>query len=645
MTSSTDTASAETTSLELSPAHRFAWGQAVLGFVFTLFAALVLSAGFLAGLERAFEAKAMPGVTVAGVPISGLDRGAAEARLREALPSLSSGKLTLSVDDSRTTISFAQIRRDYEIGAMLDEAFGIGREGNPVEQAVSRINGLIHEFEVPASARYDAGAVQARVRAALARAGIEPVDASASLDRRSGRFQVTEGTDGRRAAQQEAQARVATALDSTSADDVVVRLSSERVAPTVTTQEALDAVRQARAMTAADLTLAVEAKSFRITSGTLKQWLGFEVTPGGGYAPTVRPAPVRDTLAGLVGQVDRAPRDARFRLSGERVVAVVPAVPGRQLDVATAVERIRRALSTANGGNGLRVALPMASTPASFTTAEAQAVARKIRRLPGGTWTTHFVPSVKNFWGRNISIPTARIDGYVVEPGEWFDFWKAVGSISRAQGFGLGGAIINGRTEPTGALAGGICSCSTTLFNAAARAGLQMGARRNHYYYITRYPKGLDATVFRSSSGSTQTMSFRNDTAYPILIRGINAYGIVRFDLYGVPPGRRVSFSRPVVRNYRSAGDSIEYTTALAPGQRRRVDYPADGFNATVTRTVRDASGRIIHRDTWYSHYAVIRGIVQVGVARTPRAAGAGAGTPSASTAGRGATATPRSGG
>ena len=64
-----------------------------------------------------------------------------------------------------------------------------------------------------------------------------------------------------------------------------------------------------------------------------------------------------------------------------------------------------------------------------------------------------------------------------------------------------------------------------------------MGARRNHFYYIDRYPLGLDATVFQSGNSVT-TMQFTNDTQYPILIRGINSQknGIayVRFDLYSV---------------------------------------------------------------------------------------------------------------
>ncbi len=204
----------------------------------------------------------------------------------------------------------------------------------------------------------------------------------------------------------------------------------------------------------------------------------------------------------------------------------------------------------------------------------------------------------------------------MVAPGETFDFWKAVGPVTRARGFKQGGAIINGRTEPQGALAGGICSCSTTLFNAALRAGLKMGARRNHYYYIDRYPLGLDATVF-ISGGSVQTMSFTNDTEAPILIKGINtrdgSRGYVRFDLFSVPTGRKTTFSAPTVKNRRSATTITQRTSSLRRGVRKQIEWPVEGKDVWVTRTVRDASGAIIHRQTYYSHYARITGIILVG--------------------------------
>ncbi|MBA2701694.1 MAG: VanW family protein, partial [Chloroflexi bacterium] len=250
-----------------------------------------------------------------------------------------------------------------------------------------------------------------------------------------------------------------------------------------------------------------------------------------------------------------------------------------------------------------------------LTTAQAEAARPKMRKI--SSWTTYFPLTIKNGFGVNIWLPARLIDGYVVAPRAEFDFWDAIGPVTRARGYKSGGAIINGRTEPQGALAGGICSCSTTLFNAALRAGYEMGARRNHFYYIDRYPLGLDATVFISGSGSRQTMSFTNDTDYPILIRGHKIQkglsGYVRFDLFSVPNGRQVSFSRPLVRDVRPATDTIEYTDELPAGQQERIEYPVDGKKVTVSRTVRDRYGKVIHKDTYFSNYARITGVTLVG--------------------------------
>src|SRR5487761_1953115 len=199
-----------------------------------------------------------------------------------------------------------------------------------------------------------------------------------------------------------------------------------------------------------------------------------------------------------------------------------------------------------------------------LTTAQAQQTAPLMQRI--STWTTYYQPGPSNGFGANITIPTHTIDGYVVAPGAVFDFWQAIGEVSARTGYLQGGAIIDGKSEPTGALAGGICSCSTTLFNAAVRAGLEILARANHYYYIDRYPLGLDATVFESGSGSVTTMAFRNDTPDPILIRGYTSPGIVRFSLFGVPTGRTVTFSTPVVTNRNPGIETTQYTTSIPAG-------------------------------------------------------------------------------
>src|SRR5690606_25403880 len=81
-----------------------------------------------------------------------------------------------------------------------------------------------------------------------------------------------------------------------------------------------------------------------------------------------------------------------------------------------------------------------------LTTAEAEAARPKMKKI--SSWTTYFPVSEKNGFGANIWIPARLIDGYVVPPRGTFDFWDAVGPVTREKGYKDGGAIINGRTEP-----------------------------------------------------------------------------------------------------------------------------------------------------------------------------------------------------
>jgi vancomycin resistance protein YoaR len=231
-----------------------------------------------------------------------------------------------------------------------------------------------------------------------------------------------------------------------------------------------------------------------------------------------------------------------------------------------------------------------------------------------GSWTTYYEVGSHNGFSANITVPSMYINGTVVAPGEWFSYLKAIGPITTARGFKFGGAIINGQSVEGTTLGGGMCSSSTTLFNAVLRSGFQIGARRNHYYYIARYPLGLDATVF-IDGGYAQDMTFRNDTQYPVLIRAIARPGMIRFTVYSVPTGRTVSLTRPTVKNYISGYTVTRDSTSIPAGTYKQVEYAANGQDVWVTRTVRDRSGRVIHQETYYSHYTRMIGIILHGVA------------------------------
>ncbi len=316
--------------------------------------------------------------------------------------------------------------------------------------------------------------------------------------------------------------------------------------------------------------LVVGSDRLTIDSAELRGWVTFATAADGTYGPSLDSTPLTKVVEGFAPKVDRAPVDATFEVTDGTVLGIKPSQDGYKLDVGATVTQVQALLAGRMAGFSATQVVPtLAVTTPALTTAQAEAAAPQMTLI--SSWKTYFPISERNGFGANIWIPALTIDGTIVAPHATFDFWEAIGPVTREKGYVDGGAIINGRTEPQGALAGGICSCSTTLFNAVLRGGFEMGARRNHFYYIDRYPLGLDATVFISASGSVQTMSWTNDTDYPVLIRGYKirdgSRGYVKFELYSVPNGRTVVISDPIVKNVqaRQRHDPVD-TDAAARG-------------------------------------------------------------------------------
>ena len=232
-----------------------------------------------------------------------------------------------------------------------------------------------------------------------------------------------------------------------------------------------------------------------------------------------------------------------------------------------------------------------------------------------GSWTVAYVVGPENGDGANIEIPLRHLDGLVIKPGSTFDFWRAVGEVSRRTGYRQGAVVVGNHIDRDGALAGGICTVSTALFDAAARAGLPIVRRTSHGAYLDKYELGLDAAVSKGD-GFRQTLAFRNDTGESIVVRTVSRPGIARVDLYAkVALGRRVTFSQPAISHRQHAYDRHVQSASLPRGQHRRVEPASDGMTVIVTRTVRDADGHLLHRDRWVSTYRRLIGLVLDGTA------------------------------
>ena len=578
---------------------------------------LLVAASLALGIMSAD--RVMPGVRVAGVDVGGLDRAAAEARLASELPSLSAGSATIVVDEIEERVSYGDLGRRYELDAMVDAAFGVARAGDPLSDGIARLRAVVHPTAVaPVVHPFDEAALE-RVAVALSeRAEVAPVDATVVRD--GGRFDATASRDGRALDPDDVRVALASALSTADPADVTLSVEPAVVPAEISSADAWRAARTAT-RTSAGLRLTIPGAAddpeldaaLSLGRETIAAWIVFTPTEDGGLAVEVDTEAVAAAVQGLAAVIDQEAIDASFSVAGSGLGGVIAGQDGRELLVEDSVDSLIAALDgRAAGTPTASLALNVNVTEPALTTAEAQAAFPQMQMV--SSWTTNYVPGVANGFGANISIPAHDIDGTTVAPGEWFSFWGALGPITTARGYTYGGAIINGRSEPEGALAGGICSTSTTLFNAAMRFGLEIGARENHYYYIDRYPIGLDATVFQSG-GLVQDMTFRNDTDAPIVVRGFGSPGRVTFQLWSIPNGRTVALSAPYTSNHVAATDTTRVDPDMAPGTSQRIESPHNGFNATVSRTVRDAAGNVIHQDTWFSDYRAVNGIVVTGPA------------------------------
>ncbi len=85
-----------------------------------------------------------------------------------------------------------------------------------------------------------------------------------------------------------------------------------------------------------------------------------------------------------------------------------------------------------------------------------------------------------------------------------------------------------------------------------------------------------------------------------------------------MPTGRTVVLTDPATSNHRTAVETTQVVASIAPGTSKRVEYPHDGHDVSRTRFVYDANGTEIHRNTWFSSYRTVNGIVQAGPAPAP---------------------------
>ncbi len=588
-------------------------GRALLAAI-AMIGVIVCAGASLVVWDATYEGRVLPGVHVGTVDLSGLDRTSA-ARVLAAAYDLGQGRLVLHTSSSNIAIPYATLGRQADIEAMVEDALNAGRTGSVLARAIAEVAQAVRGTTLQPRLRLDAETLAPPISDALRTLDLSPVNATIAIGPDG--FVSTPARSGRAVDPVPVITAAIDRLGRVDAPAEVVIAVDVGIVPPATNDFAATVARVRARQLISDVTVVFGKGSWTIPAATVRQWVRFVAGPGGSVSPAVDATQVSDALGAVRKGVQLKPTSATYLTARSgKVFGVAAAKNGRRLEVDVTVARIVDELMARSRGRPAAPVTAMAVAVApDLTTEAATQTAPLMTRL--GTWTTWFPIGSSNYYGANIWLPAQIINGTVLAPGQTFDWWRAVLPVNAARGFGPGGVIKTDHTEPTGALGGGMCSSSTTLFNAALRAGLQMGARSNHRYYIYRYPLGLDATV-SIIRGGRQTMSFTNDTGHPILIRGIkirgsNGRGYVRYEIWGISDGRQVTIGKPVVTNLRKAVTRTVVVSTLRTGVRKQTEYPSNGMDVSVSRVVRDAGGTVIHHEVYRSHYVLWNGRIEVG--------------------------------
>ena len=252
-------------------------------------------------------------------------------------------------------------------------------------------------------------------------------------------------------------------------------------------------------------------------------------------------------------------------------------------------------------------AIVVATKEPSRTTAEAKRMG--ITGLVGG-YTTIYTGDPNRV--HNVRLVANLIDHTLIKPGQVFSFNGTTGERNAAKGFLEAPVIINGELQ-TG-LGGGVCQVSTTVFNAAYEAGLDITERTNHALYISHYPQGRDATVNYPDTD----LKFVNDTGRWLLLRTFVGSSSLTVDLYGAPQNRRVESEVAPLEVVGKPPTTWRKDPTITKGRRVIADAGSSPLTTSVRRKVYDASGTLLYDDVWYSSYRGEKKIVLVGTKPKP---------------------------
>jgi vancomycin resistance protein YoaR len=581
-----------------------------------IFLALVFA--LVLGYSAYHAGQIYPGISAAGVDLSGMKPDQAAALLAEQVEYPVEGRILLRDGDKIWLASPSDLGFYLDPQASAMAAYRFGRRGGPVSRLASQFQAWYYGTSLPAQFVFDERRAYQYLQDIASQTDRPTIDASLSVDGVD--VVVRPGQIGRSL---DIPVTIGLLRDQlqTLRDGEISLVIGESPPAILDVSAQADLARQ---ILSAPLTLVVpdagdeDPGPWSFEPDVLADMLTIERVPGPQgdvYQVGLQAELLRSFLEGIAPQLVRQRENARFIFNDEsrQLEVIQPAVTGRQLDVDATIQSINEKLLA--GDHHISLDLEY-SQPEVGDDATAEQLG--ITELVSSQISYFYGSSAERI--HNIQTAAGRFHGVLVPPGSTFSMADVLGDVSLDTGYAEALIIFGNRTiEGVG---GGVCQVSTTLFRTVFFGGYPVVERHPHAYRVYYYELRADGSVNTQLAGLDATVyvplvdfKFTNDTPDWLLMETyVNPDArTLTWKFYSTSDGRQVEWDTSGLKNKEDPPKPLyEENPDLEKGEVKQVDWEVEGADVTVTRTV-TRDGQVLDDDTFTTHYMPWRAVYEYG--------------------------------
>ena len=305
---------------------------------------------------------------------------------------------------------------------------------------------------------------------------------------------------------------------------------------------------------------------------------------------------VQEKCSGLTAEAQNA---TITRADGKFVIT--PSVVGKTVDIGATRQALDDALA-----QGLENPIQVAAVVAEQQPTVSEEDLATINDVLGA-FSTSFASSGASR-STNLRVGSGKINGRVLMPGEVLSGYECMQPFTTSNGYATAAAYENGMVVDS--VGGGVCQISTTLYNAALRAELEIVQRQNHSMIVTYVDPSADAAI----AGTYKDLKFKNNYSTPIYIEGYTSGKTLYFTIYGKetrPANRSVQFVSETLSVQNPGAPITKVDPSLAPGARVVEQSSHRGRRSRLWKVVtvdgKETERTILSTDTYNVSPQIIR--------------------------------------